>query len=1135
MSMPTRSLKEFMEPVPVCNETAGLATVLKIFSFGNCDRLLVVDRHEFPVGVVRLRTLMPHIIIKNNFQKGNYLVTAIGFDLQQPLSHIDLPLIEPVTTIAGHFSPGQFWPQLQEILSEGTGREVALVDPDGKFLGMLDSIRLLKCLVTESFVKDTAESIAHPQHYPISEAIAKANAPPPITSQELEAVESTTLNSQPLIIALKPLVELIEQLPLPLRLQTADGVVVSQNLTWRTQIGDLDTIENSIVETPLIGSLQETDAFSWNSDNEEADRPSYLQAANYSAADVNARKRTSLQSTLMLHGEGEIKAPSAEEETLAVALEQTLPIAAPENGQERVWQFVKIPLHQNRSLELGVLNNKQTNLTQLPLNRAASNQVSKSSEASLWLVMAQDVTVEQLFAQELVAKNADLVQLNRFKDEFLACISHELKTPLTAVLGLSSLLKDQLVGCLNERQLRYAQLIHQNGRSLMTVVNDILDLTRIETRQMELTLELVNISAVCDRAYLQAQQLQQVKENGLEQSHCQTRYTLDIESGLETFVADELRLRQMLVHLLSNALKFTEAEGEIGLTVRRWDGWIAFNIWDTGIGIPDAKQHLIFQKFQQLENPLTRKFDGAGLGLVLTQRLARLHGGDVSFISKPGEGSQFTLLLPPNPPHNSAGVRSRELGESDTQGDEEMRRNPYPQSLSRSPSLVLIVEAVPQYIEQVSLQVADLGYRVAIARNGTEAIEKARRLQPLAVLLNPLLPLLSGWDVLTILKSDPQTKHIPVLVTATQAEKATALKNRADGFLSTPIKQQALRQSLNLYRQQQRNNCDAVTILRLVPPWELTHSEDDDLLGSSERAVKYRVLEADDLEQAELLARVWHPDVVLLDGGSLEDPLAYLHQFSECSSLASLPLVTLDRQTTQAANQVSGLSVFPCLAPERNQLTAALSQVIQVAAGMKCQPGILVADLTTLPDLCHASSEGQNHSNIIRVKPKENIEDFQAIPQEKSGEKSEIHPSSFILPPSHEWLQALIQYLQTAGFRSLLSRSWGEVCRQVEHQSVDLVLIHLGDVLPPQPALFEALTSLERMHGKPPILVVDHRENADVVSEKTTLQQNSSNDIEAALGAVATRILRQSPQSMPELLDHINQLLGEREWVMEEL
>jgi signal transduction histidine kinase len=121
-------------------------------------------------------------------------------------------------------------------------------------------------------------------------------------------------------------------------------------------------------------------------------------------------------------------------------------------------------------------------------------------------------------------------------------------------------------------------------------------------------------------------------------------------------VADELRLRQMLMHLLSNALKFTDAGGEIGLTVNRWDGWIAFTVWDTGIGIPPEKQHLIFQKFQQLEQPLTRRFEGTGLGLVLTQGLARLHGGDVSFISKPDEGSQFTLLLPPCPVQGKGGA-----------------------------------------------------------------------------------------------------------------------------------------------------------------------------------------------------------------------------------------------------------------------------------------------------------------------------------------------------------------------------------------------------------------------------------------------------------------------------------------------
>lgn len=238
----------------------------------------------------------------------------------------------------------------------------------------------------------------------------------------------------------------------------------------------------------------------------------------------------------------------------------------------------------------------------------------------------------------------------------MACISHELKTPLTAILGLSSLLKDQVLGELNERQTRYAQLIHKSGRHLMLVVNDILDLTRIETGQLELVPEPLHIHTVCQAAFdlaiqhYQSQDKSDIKLQAEILAQVKRRFHLEIEPGLETFVADELRLRQMLVNLLCNALKFAPDGSDFGLQVSRWENWVAFTIWDQGIGIPDDKQHLIFQKFQQLESPLTREFEGTGLGLVLTQHLARLHGGDVSFISKPNQGSKFTLLLPPNPP-----------------------------------------------------------------------------------------------------------------------------------------------------------------------------------------------------------------------------------------------------------------------------------------------------------------------------------------------------------------------------------------------------------------------------------------------------------------------------------------------------
>ena len=235
----------------------------------------------------------------------------------------------------------------------------------------------------------------------------------------------------------------------------------------------------------------------------------------------------------------------------------------------------------------------------------------------------------------------DLIDLNRLKDEFLACVSHELRSPLTALLGLSQLLQDPIIGTLNDRQRRYVQLIHRSGKQLINIVNDILDLTRMETGEIELHPMLVSVPIVCQQALEQAQHRIPNPENvGAAADLRQLpSFKLEVDPDLETLIADPTRLQQILRHLLSNALKFTPPEGQVGLRVARWEGWVSFTVWDTGIGIPAEKQHLIFQKFQQLEHPLTRQFEGTGLGLVLTQRLARLQGGDITFTSREGKAS----------------------------------------------------------------------------------------------------------------------------------------------------------------------------------------------------------------------------------------------------------------------------------------------------------------------------------------------------------------------------------------------------------------------------------------------------------------------------------------------------------------
>jgi CheY-like chemotaxis protein len=628
----------------------------------------------------------------------------------------------------------------------------------------------------------------------------------------------------------------------------------------------------------------------------------------------------------------------------------------------------------------------------------------------------------------------------------------------------------------------------------------------METGQLELIPEPVEIAATCKRAFEQAKKLQQQEEKSPPQPSktndeanaepcTEIEFTLEIEPGLSYLIADELRLRQMLVNLLANALKFTEAGGKIGLKVNVWEGWIAFTVWDTGIGIPADKQHLIFQKFQQLESPLTRRFQGTGLGLVLTQRLARLHGGDVSFISSENQGSEFTLLLPPNPPGNS-----REESPAGTATEGELLQPKYQTPIANSRSrLVLIVEAVPKYIEDLTNVLSGLGYQVIVARSGTEALEKARRFSPEAIFLNPLLPLLSGWDVLTLLKSDPDTRSIPAIVTATRGEKERASVNRAEGFLSLPVEEFALRRLLDSIARPDastRKVRSSLTVLWLSP--QNSSSQGSALLLNPTYC---RVLEADDLGQAELVARIWRPSAIVLDSTSqLQNPLAFIEQLSRSRNLGDLPLVTLDPATTQLANQVKGLSVFPCLAagsPDGTGLVAsALWQVIQVAAGMSWKPSILFADISTLPDL-HRAAGGNPTAEL------ENGD---------RSTKAEIPiPHSKFSTPN---FQALIQYIQTAGFRGAIAPCWTEVLQHLQYQSVDLVLLCLRDAPSKSPAMLQALSNLRKMAVKLPILVWDDRSTVNLESEA----------IDFLLQEVSAKILPSS-FSAAELLDKIQQTL----------
>ncbi len=494
----------------------------------------------------------------------------------------------------------------------------------------------------------------------------------------------------------------------------------------------------------------------------------------------------------------------------------------------------------------------------------------------LELAIAYDITAQKNLAQELSG-------LSRLKDEFLTCINHELKTPLTSVIGIASLLSNNTFGELNDRQSRYVKMIHQSGRQLVSIIDNIFDLAKAEAGQLELYAETVSVRDVCQKSIQQVKKLVQQDSTILRNYNFEDGWELDIQldvdPSVQTISADETRLQQMLVNLLSNAFKFSVLPSgmvddspytspQIGVTVRWWEGWLAITVWDQGIGIPEEKQSLVFQKFQQVENVMTRRFEGTGSSLLLTRHLARLHGGDITFVSQVDVGSQFTILLPPDPD-----------GFTSNTGRTERFVDPATKKMNR---LVLVVETSSETVERLQTILSDLEYQVVIARSGTEALEKARRLQPCLILLSPDLPMLSGWDVLALLKGDAITQHIRVVIMK-RADEPKSVSQIADGILTKPVKASELSMFLSYYSSAPKS-------LKFL---YLNHNLDESVI-SLFQDLGHCLIEADDLPQCDVLSKIWQPEIFLL-GGDSQFLLENLEQIAQMNAPASLPILLITR------------------------------------------------------------------------------------------------------------------------------------------------------------------------------------------------------------------------------------------------
>ena len=357
--------------------------------------------------------------------------------------------------------------------------------------------------------------------------------------------------------------------------------------------------------------------------------------------------------------------------------------------------------------------------------------------------------------RELETKTRELEIASNHKSEFLASMSHELRTPLNAVIGFSEVLLERMFGELNDRQDEYLRDIWNSGRHLLELLNEILDLSKVEAGQMVLESNTFSVSSALDYT------LAMVRERA--SSHA-INVTVDVADDVGTIEADELRFKQVLLNLLSNAVKFTPDGGSVSVRAYREENDLAVTVTDTGVGVPAEDQQRIFESFQQGRRGPAKE-EGTGLGLTLSRRIVGLFGGRMWLDSTVGEGSTFGFSIPAMP--------SRAV-EITTEGSDEF-------------PVVVLVEDDRASLDLMSAYLDGLPIRVASATDGAQALELIRRVRPAAVVLDLKLPLVDGWQVLAELKAAADTAAIPVIIASVVDERHRGLALGADVYLLKPV------------------------------------------------------------------------------------------------------------------------------------------------------------------------------------------------------------------------------------------------------------------------------------------------------------------------------------------------------------
>jgi signal transduction histidine kinase/CheY-like chemotaxis protein len=466
--------------------------------------------------------------------------------------------------------------------------------------------------------------------------------------------------------------------------------------------------------------------------------------------------------------------------------------------------------------------------------------------------------------EELGRLYQQLEAANHHKSEFLASMSHELRTPLNAIIGFSEVLLDRLFGDLNAKQEEYLQDVLESGRHLLSLINDILDLSKVEAGRMELEIGSFVLAEILGNGLTMVRE--RAGRHGIALS-------LEVDPAIDVIEADERKVKQVVFNLLSNAVKFTPDGGQVGISAGMDDTGIRITVWDTGIGIAPEHQERIFEEFQQVGGMYAEKREGTGLGLALAKKFVELHSGRLRVESTVGQGSRFTFTLPVRVASQPEAVPAQSTAAE----------------LEYDGPVVLVVEDDAPAAELLRLYLEGAGCRVEIARDGEEGFAKARLLRPSLLTLDLLLPRIDGWDLLVRLKEEPETREIPVVIVTIMEQQGKGFALGAADYLVKPVSREELLNALQRFSLTTRRQREAVTILAI---------DDDPMAVELVEAILagegFRILKAYGGEDGLAMACREMPALIILDLLMPDvDGFTVIEQLRANATTAAIPIVIL--------------------------------------------------------------------------------------------------------------------------------------------------------------------------------------------------------------------------------------------------